>query len=169
MFALLSALWLFACGPPLAPDPADRVPGWQLEDVQPASARYKEEYGPEEFAGSPLLVALLAGESERAQDVARGLEALYRECLDEGHNIAFLIINRSGDAAAEALAGAVSFPVFQDRAEVDAWRRHGGRAFDVFVYAPDGAALEKLNLSSEAGEELSKATRARLKAALTVE
>jgi hypothetical protein len=160
---------LLSCGPPATGDPADRVPGWQLVDVQPESDRYGDEYGPEAFAGTTFAVALLPGENDRAPEVASALESLYYECLDEGLNVSFSIVNRAGDENATSLAQAVSFPVFQDRADVGAWRRHGGQAFDVFVYSPDGAALEKLNLTSETGGTLSESTHSRLKEALSFE
>jgi hypothetical protein len=169
LLANFAALSLMACGPSVTGDPADRVPAWQLEDVQPASDRYEEVYGLEAFAGTALLVALLPGENDRAPELAAALESLYAECLDEGLSVSFCIVNRSGDDGASALAEAVSFPVFQDRADVGAWRRHGGVAFDVFVYSPDGVALEKLNLSREEGGALSESAQARLKEALSFE
>jgi hypothetical protein len=165
----MAAFSLLACGPPVTSDPADSVPGWQLVDVQPESERYEEEYGLEAFGGKTLAVALLAGESDRASEVASALESLYEECVGEGLNVSFCIVNRAGDEDAAALAEAVSFPVFQDRADVGAWRRHGGQAFDVFVYSADGAALEKLNLYNETGGTLSDSSHARLKEALTFE
>jgi hypothetical protein len=166
--AQFAAISLVACGPPVTRDPADRAPGWRLEDVQPTSDRYEDEYGPEGFAGTTLLVALLSGENDRAPSVARALESLYEECLDEGLDVSFCIVNRAGDESASALTEEVSFPVFQDRADVDAWGRHRGRAFDVFVYDGGGATLEETSLAVE-GDTLSEAMHARLKDALSVE
>jgi hypothetical protein len=167
--AQFAALPLVACGPPVTRDPADRAPGWQLVDVQPASDRYEDEYGPEGFAGTTLLVALLSGENDRAPGVARALESLYEECSDEGLDVSFCIVNGAGDESASALFEEVSFPVFQDRADVDAWGRHHGRAFDVFVYDGGGATLEEANLAAEGGDTLSEAMHARLKNALSAE
>lgn len=167
--AQFASLPLLACGPPVTRDPADYAPGWQLEDVQPASERYEEEYGPDGFAGKTLLVALLSGENDRAAGVARALESLYEECLDEGLDVSFCVVNQAGDESASSLTEEVTFPVFQDRADVDAWSRHRGRAFDVFVYDDGGATLEVANLGAEQGDTLSDAMHARLKGALSVE
>lgn len=53
---LLDAGALFAdAGPVMA------YPGWQLEDVQPQSARFNETYGLAAFAGRPLVVVVLEG------------------------------------------------------------------------------------------------------------
>jgi hypothetical protein len=169
LLAQFAALPLLACGPPVTSDPADRAPGWQLEDVQPASDRFEEEYGPEGFAGTTLLVALLSGENDQARAVAAALEALYEECVDEGLAVSFCIVNKAGDEGASALTEVVGFPVFQDRADVDAWGRHRGRAFDVFVYDAGGATLEATNLATETSGTLSDAAHARLKNALSAD
>ena len=101
--------------------------------------------------------------------MAAALESLYQECLDEDLVGSFCLVNRAGDEDASALAEAVSFPVFQDRADVGAWQRHHGRAFDVFVYDSGGSVLEVLNIATEEGGTLSEATHSRLKKALSVE
>lgn len=80
LHAVVAGLTLFACGgaagvdggltsaldgavasfPPLA-DGGLRYPTWELEDVQPQSARANETYGLSVFAGRPLVVVLLEG------------------------------------------------------------------------------------------------------------
>lgn len=41
--------------------PVAMYPGWQLEDVQPQSARFGQTYGLSAFSGRPVVVVLLEG------------------------------------------------------------------------------------------------------------
>ena len=65
-------LGLLACGTPETPDspigdatPGDTaqvgLPGWMLEDVQPASPRVGQTYGLQTFADKIVVVTLLEG------------------------------------------------------------------------------------------------------------
>ena len=66
---------------------------------------------------------------------------MHLELAAEGRldDVAFVGINEvSGLDFADRFDNIVTFPMFQDTAEVDARGQHGGAREDVYVYLPDG-------------------------------
>lgn len=115
------------------------APSWQLPDIQPQSSRFDQTYGLEAFSGRPLLVALFSAWCGFCRSQAGHLEQLQSELASEGVELALVAVNGAdAEAEAELLVDLVSYPVFQDSDEVDAWAQQGGQRDDLFVYDAAG-------------------------------
>lgn len=131
-----------ACGGPgQAACEAASWPDWELEDVQPDSARYGERYGLDAFAGEVLVVSFLSGWCPYCLDQAVKLEQLQAELEAEGVAAQIIAVNgvsADNDDDREALTSRCSFPVFQDTEDVDAWGQHNGGKDDFYIYDASG-------------------------------
>jgi hypothetical protein len=135
---------------------------WQLLDIQPESEGYLTEYGLYELPSEVTVMALLVGWWGYCVSQAGKLQEMKTQLEAEGHTVQFVLLHGSNANTAssqETMVGAVSFPVFQDTTEVDAWGLHGGGKDDIYVfrsdrtlsaYLPHGGAVST-TLSSETG------------------
>jgi hypothetical protein len=87
------------------------------------------------------------------------MDAMQKELLSEGHDVAFLAVNvTSGVSSQAALTGACEYPVFQDTAEVGAWAQAGGGKDDLYVYDATGHLVHYLPFGGEVDTNLSTPT-----------
>ena len=116
------------------------IPSYRLEDVQPESCGYEAVYGLSTFSGRVTVVALLSGWCPYCQAQASGLEAMRRELVAEGLDVAFVIVN-SSDAIADQgeLTSRSDFAVLQDLETVGAFAlHHQAKKDDIVVYDAEG-------------------------------
>ena len=115
------------------------APNWKLRDFQPQSPRFGQVYGLEEFRGSVLVLALYEGNCGTCVVFAQRMNELEHAWQAEGLNVRMAIVNAAIAASSQkTLIDACGFPLFQDTAAVNAWRRQGGSQNDVYVYGPAG-------------------------------
>ncbi len=75
------------------------------------------------------------------------MDIMAAELTEEGHDVAFVVINPSYASAGQSLlTDSCSFPVFQDTAEVNAWAQHAGKKDDMYIYRSDHTLHAHLTL-----------------------
>lgn len=155
------------CGIAGCKDALKLAPGWTLEDVQPASTRFRESYGLSSYRGKPVVVAFLVGWCPYCRQQAIKLEQLQGELgqdaqivilhgatADKDEDRAALIYM---DPSAQEKMYRTTLPIFQDKESVDAWGLHGGVKDDLFVYDAQGRLFKHMrpadgtDLSTDAG------------------
>jgi thiol-disulfide isomerase/thioredoxin len=121
-------------------------PEWILDDFQPKSGpRFKTKYGPKEFRGKVLVVALTAGWCPYCQAQAGRMEALIRDLKENGKDVSIVGIN-SVDALGNQneLTSRTTIPLFQDDMNANgstidtAWELLAGKKDDLYIYDSKG-------------------------------
>ena len=79
-----------------------------------------------------------------------------------GYDVQFLVVNKQdAESTQQKLIDKCAYPIFQDVAEVDAWRLHDGKKDDFYifnengelaVFLPNGGEIST-NLSTQEGYE----------------
>ncbi|MCB9506754.1 MAG: hypothetical protein H6700_11115 [Myxococcales bacterium] len=134
-------------------------PLWALRDVQPQSCGAGAIYGLDAFHGHVTVVALLSATCGYCLAQAQKLEEMAATFEAMGQDVEFAIVNHAPTAEqAGALLERVSFPVFQDVAEVDAWGLLDGAKDDFFVYDTEGHLFSFLRASPDLDTNLSTPT-----------
>lgn len=125
---------------PLSPrDPGAPWPSWELVDFQPKSTKHNQTYGLNEFRGRVTMVALLATWCPYCQRQVAKMEELKKDLEADRVQVNFLAVNvTSGEGDQHEFTSRCSFPLFQDTAEVNAFKQHRGRKDDYFIYNERG-------------------------------
>jgi hypothetical protein len=120
-------------------EPGAKAPAFQLEDFQPASARFGETYGLDEFRGSVLFVPLFAGWCNTCIGCAGILNDVYKEWQAEGLNVRVAAINPpNAKPHQKNLVEVCDFPLLQDTEQAGAWEALLGTKDDHYVYDAEG-------------------------------
>jgi hypothetical protein len=152
------------CSDELQPvEPGAPAPGFKLEDFQPASARFGETYGLDEFRGSVLVLPLYAGWCDTCIGCCSILNDVYKQWQADGLNVRVAAINPINALPHQKyLVEVCDFPLLQDTEEVRAWDALQGSRDDTYFYDAHGTLSKfidfKANLAemivSEAGQAL---------------
>lgn len=134
------ALVTLSCSDELkANEPGAPAPDFQLQDFQPASPRFGETYGLEEFRGSVLFLPLFAGWCNTCIGCATILNDVYKEWQAEGLNVRVAAINPiNARPHQKFLVEVCDFPLLQDTEEARAWDTLLGTKDDHYVYDASG-------------------------------
>jgi hypothetical protein len=116
-----------------------KAPGFELQDFQPASPRFGESYGLDEFRGGVLFLPLYAGWCNTCIGCANILNDVYKEWQAEGLNVRVAAINPANATPHQKyLVEVCDFPLLQDTEEAGAWDALLGTKDDHYVYDADG-------------------------------
>ena len=128
------------CADELAPnEPGAKAPDFQLQDFQPASPRFGETYGLDEFRGSVLFLPLFAGWCNTCIGCATVLNDVYKEWQAEGLSFRVAAINPANALPHQKfLVDVCDYPLLQDTDEAGAWDALLGTKDDHYVYDADG-------------------------------
>ncbi|TPV97308.1 MAG: redoxin domain-containing protein [Myxococcales bacterium FL481] len=137
------------------------MPEWSLDDYQPLSCGYDENYGLADFAGHVTVFGLWQGWCGFCQAQAVGLERMRLEFRAMGiEEVQFVALNGvEGLEDKQELSRRCAFPMFQDTDDVNAWAMFDGEKDDFYVYGTDGTLAAYLpgkggpsiNLANEDG------------------
>ncbi|HKY35703.1 MAG TPA: redoxin domain-containing protein [Polyangiaceae bacterium] len=144
-------------------EPGAKAPGFRLEDFQPASPRFGETYGLDEFRGSVLFLPLYAGWCNTCIGCATILNRVYKEWQSEGLNVRVAAINPSNAIPHQRyLVDVCDYSLLQDTEATGAWDALLGTKDDHYIYDADGVLRRfvdfKTNIDemivSEAGQAM---------------
>ncbi|MCA9697738.1 MAG: redoxin domain-containing protein [Myxococcales bacterium] len=125
---------------------------FELVDFQPQSCNFGQSYSLETFKGRVTLVSLMRSTCMICQGTIEKLEQMYQQLSDEGYEVWFVVINQHGyDASQQEFIDRVSFPLLQDRVEVDAWdlmNIPGMGTDDMYIYGADGILHSYFNYAA---------------------
>jgi thiol-disulfide isomerase/thioredoxin len=150
----VGVLLVTACGSEAAPnEPGASEPGFRLEDFQPASSRFGETYGLDEFRGSVLLLALYAGWCDTCIGSASILNDVYKEWQAEGLNVRVAAINQTNAQPHQKyLVEVCDFPLLQDTEQAGAWDALLGTKDDTYIYDATGVLSRFVDFTANLAE-----------------
>lgn len=167
---LLTALFAAGC----STEPADRprdlagitvtTPDWQLQDIQPESARFEETYGLTEFRGRVLVVTLVEGYCSVCRGLTKEIDKLAAAMTAEGYDVQFALL---GDSNASDFVNRSVLPLFRDpSAERAAWTAMevAPAKQDTFVYDRSGVRTLFWEVSQQSLSQWPKDIRAAVEA-----
>ncbi len=139
------------CGDELAPnEPGAKAPAFQLEDFQPASPRFGESYGLDEFRGSVLFLPLFAGWCNTCIGCANILNDVYKEWQAEGLNVRVAAINPPNAMPHQNnLVEVCDYPLLQDTEAIGAWDALLGTKDDHYVYDAEGVLSRFVDFTAD--------------------
>jgi peroxiredoxin len=148
------AVAALGCGSDPAPnEPGASAPDFKLEDFQPASARFGETYGLDEFRGSVLLLPLYAGWCTTCIGCANILNDVYKEWQADGLNVRVCAINPSNAKSNQrSLIEVCDYPLLQDTEQARAWDALLGTKDDTYVYDASGGLRTFIDYRADLSE-----------------
>lgn len=140
-------------GDPEPNEPGAPTPDFLLEDFQPASSRFGETYGLDEFRGSVLFLPLFAGWCNTCIGCATILNVVYKEWQEEGLNVRVAAINPTNAKPHQKfLVEVCDFPLLQDTEDANAWRTLLGSKDDHYVYDGEGVLRTFVDFKNDLNE-----------------
>jgi thiol-disulfide isomerase/thioredoxin len=145
-----------SCSSEPAPnEPGAQAPAFQLEDFQPASPRFGETYGLDEFRGSVLFLPLFAGWCNTCIACASILNDVYKEWQAEGLNVRVAAINPiNAKPHQKYLVEVCDFPLLQDTEDARAWDGLLGTKDDHYVYDAAGILSTFIDFTNDLSKEI---------------
>lgn len=136
-----------------ANEPGASQPDFKLKDFQPASPRFGETYGLDEFRGSVLLMPLYAGWCDTCIGCANILNDVYKEWQAEGLNVRVAAINPINALPHQKyLVEVCDYPLFQDTEEARAWDTLLGTRDDTYFYDAKGILSGFIDFKADLNE-----------------
>ena len=127
------------------------LPQYQLKDINPYSPWTGQSYGLSKFQGQKLAVLMGAGWCASCVAQAQYMQTVKNQLASQGiNNVAMVVINHhtaSSGSQQKAIAipkgNKLSFSVLQSTTSQDAWKIHGGKKNDCFIYNTKGKMIFK--------------------------